>query len=179
MRTLILVLLLIVSNRASATDDALTLSQVVLLQPESVLQARSGNPEALGTYLKGVVANASRAIATLAERAPGGGFIVLAVRPGNQSRMWLDFEPRLTVSTVSAVRQAFRTVQPPTVTGGPLVVALKVRLWSGRVPDRQTPMLPEWRRAAAEAGKPLEVGDLVERIWDTADASEPSPDGIR
>ncbi len=176
LRTLILALLLVVSNRASLADDALKLSHVVLLQPESVLQARSGNPEALGTYLKAVIASTSRAVATLAERTPGGGFIVVAVRPGDQSRMWLDFEPKLTGPTLGAIRQAFRTVQPPPVTGGPLVVALKVSLWSGPVPDRQSPMVPEWRRAVVEAGKPLEVGDLVGRIWDDA---ESPPDGGR
>lgn len=148
-----------------AHAGALERSDIVLLQPEAVLQPRVPDVQTLATYIDKATAQAARVAQQAQAGPPSSGFLVIAIRPGLRSNAWLDFQPPLPPDLAAAVIRALRSVTPPAVRGGPVVLAIKAGLWGGGAPVRDTPAPVEWRAAMDKAGRPLEPGALVERLW--------------
>jgi hypothetical protein len=153
---------MLLSNVASAASPY-EMKGVVLLQPESIIQERI-SVTALAPYIRSVNAAAANVLATR-KHPPTGGFLVLAVRPGNQSAMWLDLQPALAPDLAKALTARLRAVPAPTVQTGPVVFAIHASLWGGISPDGKMPAPEEWTQAARKAGKPVETGEVVELIW--------------
>lgn len=166
-RKLVWAFTFIVSTHSTFADAEETLHtfNVVLLQPDFVLQERVPDVPALSNYIKAIEGAASSAVQSNAEVAPTGGFIVVAVKPGEKSNIWLDFKPALQAQTAAAIQSAAKSVPPPTVEKGVVVFALKVGLWGGSAPAATAPSPAEWNAAARAAGRPIETGALVEMIW--------------
>jgi hypothetical protein len=57
-----------------------------------------------------------------------------------------------------------KTIPPFDVTEGPVVFALKVATWDAKESKRVAPSPVEWKKASGK-GKPVEVGQLVEKVW--------------
>ncbi|NHZ80421.1 hypothetical protein F2P44_14230 [Massilia sp. CCM 8695] len=142
----------------------MTAGGVVLLQPEKVIGARV-SVDKLAPYLKQVDAVAGRTLRAANAGPASGGFLVVAIRPGQQSRFWLDFDPPLPQAVADALLAGAKDVRPPAVNGGTVVLAMKYGVAGGTVPSRPMPSPAEWATEAKAAGKPLEIGDLVDRIW--------------
>jgi hypothetical protein len=140
------------------------LNSVTLLQPESVLQERVARPEDLAAYITAVNAAAAEALAQQVPH-PAAGFVVLAVRPRGGSRVWLDFAPPLPKAVDARLRSALEAVEPFRARIGVVVVALNTSLWGAPPTTRPTPQPEEWREAAAASAVPIEIGELVERLW--------------
>jgi hypothetical protein len=105
------------------------------------------------------------ALAAVDVRQAVGGFIVLALRPDGQRRVWLDMDALLDLSLRSELLARIGAVPAFEVRDGPVVFALRVTLWGGRPPRRAAPVPPEWR--AATAGQPpLPLDELLQRLWD-------------
>jgi hypothetical protein len=94
-----------------------------------------------------------------------GGFVVVAVKPGQRSAAWIDVQPGLPPSLVKELIVRLRAVAAPNVVGGPVVFAIKTSIWGGAPPVQQMPKPREWTDAAQKAAVPLETGELVARIW--------------
>jgi hypothetical protein len=136
---------------------------IVLLQPDFVMKDRI-SVNSLASYIRAVNATATDMISSQ-RRAPSGGFLVLAIRPGKQSAQWLDFRPSLPPDLAKTLMAQLRAIPVPEVQGGPVVFAVRVSLSGGAPPEQNMPAPAEWMQAARDAGKPLETGELVERIW--------------
>ncbi|GJJ00504.1 hypothetical protein RugamoR64_10420 [Duganella rhizosphaerae] len=162
MRLLLLWFVLAITNIASANTPYETRG-VVLLQPESVLNERI-QTNSLASYIRSVNAAATDVFASQTH-GPAAGFLVLAIRPGNQSAAWLDVSPALPPDLASDLVARLRALPVPEVQLGPVVFAVRAVLWGGEPLDQNLPEPEEWRRAAHEAGQPLEIGELVGRIW--------------
>ena len=147
--------------RAGALESA----DIVLLQPEAELQPRVPDVQSLAAYIDKATAQAAAVARQAQVGPPTSGFLVIAIRPGLRSNAWLDFQPPLPPALAEAVVRAMRSVTPPAVRGGPVVLAVKAGLWGGTAPGRNFPSPKEWRAAMDKAGRPLEPGPLVERIW--------------
>ena len=139
---------------------------LVMLQPESVMQQRSPSADAVVDYLKRVQAASEQAVAAL-PATPSGGYLVLAVRPGGQARVWLDLEPALPLANAQALRAAVEAVRPFAATDGVLVFALGTTLWGGALLQRM-PAPAQFKATADAAGHPLEIEALVDRLWPAA-----------
>lgn len=166
-RSLLLCLVWFVAALASEPTHAaepLTQFNVVLLQPTAMLEERVSQVDAMAAYIKAVEAAAREAVIASGVQQAVGGFIVVAVRPGLQSNVWLDFDAMLDLELKKQITKRIRVVPPFEVFKGPVVFALKVATWSGKPSKRLAPAPPEWKQAAP-AGAPLEVGELVERLW--------------
>ncbi|MEK8033674.1 hypothetical protein AACH06_22860 [Ideonella sp. DXS29W] len=150
----------------SHAAEPFTRLNVVLLQPSAVLEART-SVDAMADYIRAIERAASDAVAAAASRQSTGGFVVVAVRPGGQSKAWLDFDTLLDLDVRKRLRDAVQGVPAMTVREGPVVFALKVALWGGKESRRSVPTPPEWKQAGA-SGPAREVGELVESIWDSA-----------
>lgn len=142
----------------------LTAGGVVLLQPERVIGERI-TADKLAPYLKQVDTAAARAFTGAKAVPASGGFVVVAMRPGEQSRFWLDFNPPLPQAVAKQLLAGVQGVRVPAVKGGSIVLALTYGVGGGTAPAHPVPSPVEWTAAYKAAGKPLEIGDLVDRIW--------------
>ncbi|BCB26149.1 hypothetical protein SKTS_10350 [Sulfurimicrobium lacus] len=165
LRKVVLYFALACSASGAYAEEALHTFNIVLLQPDFVLQERVQDVTALSTYIKEIESSVSGALQAKPHFPPTGGFIVVAVKPGQKSNVWLDFKPMLNPQTTTTVLTAARSVPPVAVSGGVVVFAIKVGLWGGLEPKSIAPSPAEWKAAAKKAGHPLETGDLVEGIW--------------
>lgn len=136
---------------------------VMLLQPDSVLQERVPSVDALANYIKAVQATSDQALSGQAP-SPTGGYLVLAVRPGGQSMVWLDFKPALPAPTAAKLRAAILAVPAFEAQNGVVVIALNSSLWGA--PASSTFTSPqEWTDAMRGHDGPMEVGELVDKVW--------------
>ncbi len=86
--------LLATNARASTKYE---LFGVVFLQPQELLQARLDSAESLANYIKAIGIAATDFAARHDGLPASTGFVVLAIRPNRQSRVWLDFDRPLGV----------------------------------------------------------------------------------
>jgi hypothetical protein len=164
MRALILSLAILVPHLGHAAEPLKTFG-ISLLQPQAVLGSRVQSVEALAAYIKAVELKSNDFLSTQPQGRPTTGFIVLAVRPGQESRAWLDLKPELPAQAAAQLKAVISRIQPVRVKEGPIVFAISVGVWGGPAATVEMPTPPEFKAAAKTAGRPLEVGDLVERIW--------------
>jgi len=164
-RILAFALAMSLPSHSALAKEALHIFNIVLLQPGIVLQERVPDVAALSGYIEGIEGAVSRAAQSTPASAPTGGFIVVAVKPGKKSNVWLDFTPTLKAQPGSTIQSAARSVHPPVVRDGVVVFAIKVGLWGGSEPAPTAPSPAEWKDAVKKAGRSLEAGELVEMIW--------------
>jgi len=164
MRALILAFFMLTPCLGCAAEP-LKAFGISLLQPQSVLGPRVQSVDALAAYIKAVENTANDFLSTQPQGPPTTGFIVLAVRPGQQSRTWFDLKPELSAQATLQLKTAIARIQPLRVNEGAVVFAINVGIWGGPAATTPMPTPPEFTAAAKAAGRPLEVGDPVERIW--------------
>lgn len=164
MRFLFLSISLLMAAICAHASEPITNFNVVLLQPSAVMEKRVTNIDAMADYIKAVEAASREAVLASGATQAVGGFIVLAVRPGQKSNVWLDFDALLDLEIKKHITQSVKAIKPFDVTEGPVVFALKVATWDGKESKRVAPSPPEWKKVK-RGGRPLEVGELVERVW--------------
>lgn len=175
MKTLLFLAALLLSPAAAAQSPYKT-ENLMLLQPQSVLEARVPSVQALSDYIKAVQATAEGTLQNETP-SPASGFIAIAVRPGAQSRVWLDFKPALPKTTSTRLAQAIQAVPPFAAKEGTVVFAIHSTLW-GAKPKMAFPNPPEWSAAMEESDQPIEIGELIDRrVWpaESTGASPPDP----
>lgn len=165
MRLLVLSISLLLAAFNARAAEPFTNFNVVLLQPSSVLEERVASVDGMADYIKAIEAASREAVAASSARQSVGGFLVIAVRPGLQSKVWLDFDALLDLEIKKQLTAAVQAVKPFEARKGPVVFALKVAIWGGKETKRPAPLPAEWKRAQ-QGGAPLEVGELVETVWD-------------
>ena len=150
---------------STGAQDPLTKGGIVLLQPESVIQARVSSVALLAAYIGAVQSAASEVLAGSKEPASAAGFLVVAVRPGQGSNAWLDFTPRLSSELEASIVGKIEQVPPPSVREGPIVFAAQVGVWGAEPPTGHAPAPLAWKAVVQRAGAALEVGQTVELAW--------------
>ena len=136
---------------------------IMLLQPDFVLKERVPSIDSLSGYIKAVQSSAGQALSGTTP-TPASGYLVLAVRPGGQSMVWLDFKPALPEPTAAKLRAAILSVPAFEANNGTVVFALNSSLWGGQ-PASGFPNPPEWSKAMEGRDEPVEIGDLVDKVW--------------
>ena len=104
----------------------------------------------------------------MSPRRPGRFFSVFgAVRPGRQSRFWLESHPGgVPAEFQAALLLRLHALPPPIVRGGPVAFAVHLLLWGGTGErTSQFPFLPaRWREAMA--GRVGAIPDVpLRRAW--------------
>jgi hypothetical protein len=139
---------------------------VVLLQKGEIIEQRvEGGADAMAVYLKTLGTAGTETMRANPAQIPSAGFIVVAVRPGNQTRTWFDFKPALSDATMAALRRTVETTPTMTVKSGEIVFALRVSVWSDKPPKAYAPAPQEWKDAAKAAGVKPDVDTLVDMVW--------------
>ena len=142
-----------------------TKHNVVLLQGSSVLEARVASVDAMAEYIRAVETAARQAVLAAPTPRPAAGFIVVAVQPGPRARVWLDFDSAPSFETSRLLVDKIAAVPPMEVRNGPVVFALKVGLWDAFESKRLAPSPPSWKAVTQQAGKQLEIDELMERLF--------------
>ena len=166
MKAIVALLAVLLSGSAFAAKPY-NMQSVVLLQPDFVLSERVEVTD-LSNYIKSVTAAADTTIAGIGKPVPASGFIVVAVRPGGQSKVWLDFSPALPSAVAAQLRSSLEKVTPFRAKGGVVVFALNSTLWGANPTARTMPSPFEWNDAMKSSGDPVEIGELIERVWPRA-----------
>ena len=96
---------------------------------------------------------------------PSAGFIVVAVRPGNQTRTWFDFKPALADATMAALTHAVEATPTMPVKSGQIVFALRVSVWSDKPPAAYAPAPQAWKDATRGMKPKPDVDTLVDMVW--------------
>lgn len=163
MKIVAALLALLLSGPALASKPY-SVQNLILLQPDFVLGERV-QVDDLSDYIKSVNAAAEASLGGVAKPTPAAGFIVVAVRPGGQSKVWLDFSPALSSAVGTRLRASLERVTPFKANGGVVVFAINSTLWGAPATGRQVPSPAEWQEAMNSADGPMEIGRLVERMW--------------
>jgi hypothetical protein len=139
---------------------------VVLLQKGEIIEQRvDGGADAMAAYLKTLGEAETETLRAHPQQLPTAGFIVVAVRPGNQTRTWFDFKPALSDATMAAIVQAVETTPTMTVKSGQIIFALRVSVWSDKPPKAYAPAPQAWRDATKGVTPKPDVDTLVNMVW--------------
>ena len=161
---LLCALLFSVAAACAHAAEPITNFNVVLLQPSPVMEKRVANIDAMADYIKAVQSAAREAVVASGATQAVGGFIVLAVKPGNKARVWLDFDTLLDLEMRKQITNRVKAIPPFDVAEGAVVFALKVATWDAKESKRVAPSPIEWKKAT-RGRKPVEIGKLVEKVW--------------
>ena len=139
---------------------------VVLLQKGEIIEQRvDGGADAMAAYLKTLGAAETETMRANPAQIPSAGFIVVAVRPGNQTRTWFDFKPALADATMAALRHTVEATPTMTVKSGEIIFALRVSVWSDKPPKAYAPAPQEWKDATKGMNPKPDVDTLVDKVW--------------
>ena len=151
---------------AAQAVQPLVQHDVVLLQKGEIIQQRvEGGADAMAAYLKTLGEAETETMRANTAQIPTAGFIVVAVRPGNQTRTWFDFKPALAEATMAALRHTVETTPTMPIKSGEIIFALRVSVWSLNPPKAYAPAPQEWKDAARGLAKKPDVDTLVDMVW--------------
>ena len=151
---------------AAHAVEPLVQHDIVLLQKGDLIEQRvDGGADAMAAYLKALGQAETETMRAHPSQIPAAGFIVVAVRPGNQTRTWFDFKPPLADATMAALRHTVETTPTMRVRSGEIVFALRVSLWSVNPPKAYAPAPQEWRDATQGMKPKPDVDTLVDMLW--------------
>lgn len=149
---------------SAVAADAVSVRNIVLLQPDAVLEERGADAAHLAQYMRTAEATAA---STLRSETPTAtaGFIVFAIREGYASKVWLDLNPPLADDMASKLTTALERAEDVPFVGGTIVFVFNVSLWNAPGDPRRMPRPQAWRDAAKDAPTPVEISDLVDLAW--------------
>ena len=142
--------------------ETVSVQDVRLLQPDSVLHERGADAAHLAQYLRAAEAMVGTTLRD-EKPTPAAGFIVFAVREGYASKVWFDLKPPLPAAVAAKLAAALEHLKEVPFVGGTIVFALNVRLWGAAADTREMPRPQAWIDTAK--GVPVEIGELVDRAW--------------
>jgi hypothetical protein len=159
-------LLLATIGETARAAEPYHMASITLLQPDAVLRERvPGGAEAMSNYIGAINEAASKALAASENLKPATGFIVLAVRPGGHSKVWLDLWPSLPDRIEQKLIAATSAVKPFEARNGVVVFGISVTIMDAAPTKEKAPRPAEWTRYTRDLDHPIEIGDLVDRIW--------------
>ena len=139
---------------------------VVLLQKGEIIEQRvAGGADAMAAYLKTLGDAEIETMRAHPTQIPSAGFIVVAVRPGNQARTWFDFKPALADATMAALAHTVETTPTMPVKSGQIVFALRVSVWSDKPPTAYAPAPQSWKDATKDMKPKPDIDTLVDMVW--------------
>ncbi len=164
-RVISIVLLLFVIMSECYAQRPFEQRGITMLQTQKVFFERVSGMKAFEVYVKELVDAVDGAVAKLPKGSPTGGFLVVAVKPGGRSCVWLDVAAPPSDDVGKAIVLAAQDVYPLSVKNGVVLFAIKLSLWGGEPPKGMVPRPKEWESEADRAGGSIELSELVLRIW--------------
>ena len=159
------VIALMAASPARAVEP-LVQHDVVLLEKGEIIEQRvDGGADAMAAYVKKLGEAVTEAMRAHPAQIPSAGFIVVAVRPDNQTHAWFDFKPALAEPTTVALANAVRNTPAMAVKSREIVFALRVSVWSDKPPKAYAPAPQEWKDATQGMHPKPDIDTLVDMVW--------------
>jgi TonB family protein len=138
-------------------------TNIVLYQPDEVVKKRLPGAGHLATYLEKLQ---SAAAETFGDTTKADVLdIVVAVRPGGKSRVWLSGS-NLDTKTLQSLREKLEAIPPVQVTDGPVAFAISGKIAGGTPASEEVPMPQEWQDAVKKLPQPVVIPDgLLDAVW--------------
>ena len=165
-RLLVLVFSTMVATSATASN--LETNEILLYQPNGVLERRILDAGKLAEYIVRLQSVCQSFLA--GDKTPETLDIVVAVRPGKRSRVWLVSSTRAADGPQRrSLRKKLGEVAPCEVNGGPIAFAIVARIaGGGGTRSKELPMPKEWQDAASK-GTNLPIPDgILDILWPSA-----------
>ncbi len=158
--------LLLATVTAAHAVEPLVQHDIVLLQKGDLIEQRvDGGADAMSAYLKTLGAALTETMRANPSQLPTAGFVVVAIRPGNQTHTWFDFKPALADKTMAALTQTVAATPTMPVKSGDIVFALRVSVWSDKPPLAYAPKPQAWTDATKDMHPKPDVDTLVDMVW--------------
>lgn len=139
---------------------------VVLYMPDKVMKARI-KVEDMAPYMKAVDLASQRVIEAQEAQDGTSGMLLVAMRPGAQSKAWVvTGEPPMTPQVSEAMIAAAEAVPVPPITTGTVLVGIKFHAFGGgQEPVSAGPPIPrDWYDHFSKDGGVLDDA-LMEKVW--------------
>lgn len=138
-------------------------TNIVLYQPDDVVRKRLPGSGHLAAYIEKIQLAAEDFFARV--HTPDSLQIVVAVRPGGKSRVWL-MGSGLEEKTLAVLREQIQAIPPVAVQDGPVAFAICGKIAGGPETAEATPMPPEWQESVKNLPQPVVVPDgLLDTVW--------------
>lgn len=147
------------------SGETCEMGAVVLLQPEYVFSQRLSAPDSLARYIQAINEVAIKIAANHPMHSPNSGFVVVAVKPGNKSKVWLDLDQNLEKHLSNEFFAEIQKIPPPQVNGGVISFGLNFKLWGSKRFSKDFPNPKEWRNLVEKSKKPMETSDIINALW--------------
>ena len=150
---------------ALAASRGFETESIVLYQPSEVLEEHIPDVTKLADYIKRLQDVCQRFFA--ATTSPETLDIVVAVRPGRQSRIWFvsSVQPAPDAKRKS-LRKNLEKVTPCDVTNGSIAFAIAAKIAGGDGKKRKDmPMPLEWQKAAEGKGNVTIPDGILDSVW--------------
>ena len=168
MKHLVLPLLCLIASSLTsvAASSNYQAEQLVFYQSGDVIEERLPDFSKLSDYIKRLQDASQRFFATNAK--PEMLDIVVAVRPGRQSRIWIVSSVNQSDAKHQSLRSELEKVKPCDVRNGPIAFAIagKVAGGDGKKRISSTPMPVEWQRAVDRSKGSVVIPDgILDTVW--------------
>jgi hypothetical protein len=153
---------------AAKAEPAFKMTSLALYQPNDVLVTRLGNdPAPFADYIKQIVAREAAVLANAGQHPGASGAIVVAIKPGQQSKVWIVMGLNgLPEPLLAQMKAEAESVAPVSVRLGPIAFAINFDVWGGgqSVTDatNPVPVPPEW---LGGSGREVLPDGPLSRIW--------------
>ena len=144
---------------------------IYLYQPDQVLRTRlGGNADRLAEYLNALNVTALAVLSAARPELPTSGAIVVAVKPGKRSRVWLSIsDGGISKDLRVTLIDRLESIEPMDVYVGPVAVALSFHAWGGAMSrsdkDSVVPIPEEWKNAAKATGGGTLPDSALNFLW--------------
>lgn len=139
---------------------------VTLYLPPPMIDQRI-SATALSDYIKALRARAPGAFAEHSPQPPVNGAVVVMIRPGRQSRVWMATDAPMRPQVQADIEAALAGIEPPATTGGPVVFGLLFSAWGADMPpEGVVAPVPESWRTLTDGLHPRAMDDtFFEEVW--------------
>ena len=130
--------------------SVLSMDTLILYQPDKILKERlATDASLLADYALRVEAEANKVLAMEEPQKGVSGAIVIAIKPGEQSRIWLVLGENTFPETLKeTLLEKLSAIEAIPVKKGPIAIGLKFDAWGGGKPLEESHPIPnEWKEA--------------------------------
>lgn len=145
---------------------------IVLLNPMKQFEERASDAKTISSYIKVIEKVTLEMLIENDSTNHRNGVVVVAVRPGNRMKLWIDLDGKFQPELTNSVQKQMASRGVPLVAEGPIAFALQLKDSTQNAPDQPAGMkaadaIPEdWRRVLARRkDKQLVLDELLSLVW--------------
>lgn len=159
-----------VTTAAQPMPAGFKAGQIVLYQPNQILQDRVQSPTVLAAYIRSIDLTAATIFNEIPAQPGLDAAIVVGVKPGGLSRAWIvSHHGRLPAPVIDRLTKAIEAIPPIQVKDGPIIFATIFSVWGGGPPitnaANPAPLPREWVQSIPKGSNVIVPDGIFARLW--------------